>query len=468
MWRSRDDNENEWSRLPDEEHVEVAALWVTEIYTPSRLHGLAEGLHDLGWDLGGSRGNDLREWLAQARAGQRAGWTTLGLVSSNRRRTKPNFMSERLADLPPGVRAAFPMLMTLTPSLTALTTAFVLDADTASAINRPLRADYVTTESWTHPMSWWRVPRYVFRRKPYLLGRHMDSPMIKRRQKSAAVVSDLESRCSDWVARNLPGVFASEEFPGTFPTACLYLTAQSVPLSAGGGSLPRAFEGIGLDAHYDAWESEEWPACRLRLPRPWDDRPRRLTLACRRTDAIDDERHQGYSQPDSNWTIAQYGNDRLWGLLGQWALSSLLDGYHEMVSRHRDTASRKSHRPIRDGKRVRRLATAELFDVAMGSSEILGITTSKRTYQRSVLELIDFTDVGSGVTLAAALRRMLRARAKQLMVEGELLASVLATGAEVSQTISNTRTQRIVVVLTLVSSVLAGLALVVALNAGGK
>lgn len=55
FWRDRDPSENAAGRLPDDERIEVPAIWVTELYTPSTVRGLLDGIHRLGWEFGRHR-----------------------------------------------------------------------------------------------------------------------------------------------------------------------------------------------------------------------------------------------------------------------------------------------------------------------------------------------------------------------------------------------------------------------------
>ena len=48
FWHVRDPQENQEGRLPEQEAVALAAVWVSELYTPSTVGGLLSGIKDLG------------------------------------------------------------------------------------------------------------------------------------------------------------------------------------------------------------------------------------------------------------------------------------------------------------------------------------------------------------------------------------------------------------------------------------
>lgn len=102
----------------------------------------------------------------------------------------------------------------------------------------------------------------------------------------------------------------------------------------------------------------------------------------------------------------------------------------------------------------------------LAASEIRALTKDKQRYEWEVVDLRYERDVGGGAhpRLVDSLRSGQTARAKQIEQESGLLLSSLATTAEMTQTISNIRLQRLILVLTLVSIAIATVAVAVALN----
>ena len=461
IWRSHDPEENEASRLPIDENLSVPAFWVTELYTPSTVSGLLEGIRKLGWDRSRSRGDSLAKWMSDVREGRSAGWTSLGLVSPVNDR---HFMHDRVAELPPGVKAALPELMSLTPSITALTICFILDDASAMAVNKPLRDDYQTYSSRDPLLRRRDLVGHVLWGRDVRLGRTIHSPRFQRRDAAANCLSRLEADCTRWVEASLPGAFASGLRGGLYPTAMLIVSEQTRPLKD--SQVLQAFEGLGIDHEFDSWESLEWPGIRMVLPRGWRGEDLRLRFTGKRSDAFPPER--GYPEPESNWTAAQRTDDKVPGLLSRWALSCLLDGYHQMLSAQRDRSAQKTaNLPVRDLRRLRNLVRKDVYDILLSSSEIRGFAKSKRGYRYNVLEM-SYVRVTAGkpkIELVEQLEQGQIARAKQVADEARLFLSTATASTDITQVISNIRIQRWIGIATVFSLAVAAAALIIAISA---
>ncbi|WP_183026176.1 hypothetical protein [Variovorax sp. UMC13] len=459
FWRTQDSEENETGKLGADEGVELPALWVAELYTPSTVGGLLKGIGDLGWEHGRSGDKDLAKWMSDVRGGRQAGWTSLGLVSSP---TDPHFMRDRTAKLPPGVTGALPILMSLTPSLTAFIVVFLLDRDTAASLQGPLRAEFQTITRRDPLYRPWHVIRHVLMNGELRLGYSILQPNSLRREAVRSIVQRLEKGCVQWVKDRLPGAFAS--LPDVkSPSAILLVTEKVAPLSEDARKI-RAFHGLALDRDYDAWESDEWPGARLVLPRSWSDEGSRMIFACRRFDAFPDS--AGYHDIKSNGTIAYRANDLVGGLLSRWAITCLLDGYHQSLSALRDrTALNKRFRTIRDLKALRTLTNTTLYDISASAQEISEFIDADHSYSYNVMEM-NYVRNGSSARheLLNGLKAAQSVRARQLQRDAALLQSTLENSNNLTQTISNIRIQRFVVFLTLISIGIASWALFMSLQ----
>jgi hypothetical protein len=460
FWIKHDPEENRAGKLPSDERVELPCIWVAELYTPSTITGLLNGIADLGWEHGKMSDQSLLKWMADVRHGRRAGWVNLGLVSP---RDKPHFARDREAELPEGVQVAFPAVMSLTPGVTAFVMQFVLDDETAMSLEPALRAEYNTYLS-NDPLFRRRhlIPHVLWNRSARL-GRQIHRPDVQRRDAVRARLADLETRCTKWVRRFMPGVFAHDEGRQN-PTAFLFVAERARPLHDETRRM-RAFEGLGIDRDYDAWGSEEWPGGRLVLPRGWDGDVPRLVFGCRRSDAFPER--PGYADPESNWTIAQRANDYVQGLLTRFAVSTILNAYHQTLSILRDKIAREeSNRPVRALRELRELARTESFDIEIASREIKAFAES-RWYSHDVIEMKYVEQIrGEHPDLLKELQAFQKERASQVAEESRLLLTTLSTTSNVTQTISNIRIQRLLIGLTVISVGIAIAALLIARGAG--
>lgn len=442
----RDSIENERGRLPDDEEVQLPAIWTVELYTPSTVNGLLDGIRSLKWEYGNTRDHSLTKWMNSVRQGRLAGWTTLGIVSPT---TSAHFLSERTAPLPAGVRVMQPILMSITPSLTAFVSMYMLDDESALSLDTPMRAKFTSTARRDSHTQWWQILRYVLTGKGSRFGYRLFNPDNIRRERIQSCVRDIETRCVDWVRRHVPGVFSSLNSAG-MPTAALFITKQVSPMTEESRNI-RALSGLAISRNYDAWNSDSWHGAGLVLPRNWDSEGQRLNFACRRRDAFPD--NSFYHDPTSNWTISCRADELIRGLLSRWAITCLLDSYHEKLSVLRDYTARNSrYRPVRDLKSLRTLARTMLYDIGVCAQETIEFAESDYRYRYDVLEMKYAREVnGKQPELLPDLQSSQVARANQVRREAELLRATLSISNDLSQTVANIRIQRLVVLLTIIS-----------------
>lgn len=452
-----DKKRNENGRLPEDEGVQLATIWVVELYTPSQIEGLKRGISRLGWEHGRSSTESILAWAADARRGDGGAWMSLGMVTSKR-----NFVAERRAELPHGVHAALPVLMSLTPSITALIIPFMMDDASSRALNGPLRASFATRTEDLPGLRWWNIVAHVLFNRDIRFARTIHDPQSERSRAVAQCVSEIEADCCNWIRRKLPGVFSSGLRDGMFPTAALTITEKNNPGKDNLLSV-RAFHGLRIDRDFDAWISEKWPAARVVIPGLRDEDGLRLTFACRRRDAFPTT--GGYHDPTGNWAIAQRADEMIRELLARWAVTAMLDGYGEQLSALRDkSAAARSYRPVRDLKRLRSMIRTQLYDIDLAANEITQFANDP-WYGYGVLELhpMDASFGGAG-DFTNSLRHAQMRRAAQLAKESDLLKSVLSLSSNISQTITNLRIQWFIVALTLFSIGVSAAALYVAIR----
>ena len=145
----------------------------------------------------------------------------------------------------------------------------------------------------------------------------------------------------------------------------------------------------------------------------------------------------------------------------------MLDGYHQRLAELRDQAAiERTHRPVRDLKKLRSLARTRLFDVAAAAREIEDFVDNDDSYRYGTMEMRYVRKIkGEHGDLLQGLRESQRTRARQVAREATLLQSVLKIRSEISQTIGNIRLQRLAVFLTVLSIGIAVLALMLSVRA---
>jgi hypothetical protein len=100
-WRNTDDRDNERGVPPADEHVRWHALWLAEVYLPSTIGGLIDGIERLGW-WESHKDETVRDAVNAGRSGRGGGSVVLPLLH---RRTRRGIfrMTSWDRDLPDGV-----------------------------------------------------------------------------------------------------------------------------------------------------------------------------------------------------------------------------------------------------------------------------------------------------------------------------------------------------------------------------
>lgn len=448
-WRFDDQEENNRIRLPDDDGVQIPLITVVELYTPSQIGGLLTGITRLGWERGQTRSDDLLQWTSKVRQGSIAGSINLGLVGATD--NKHYLTQERTANLPMGVHAAFPTLMTLTPSITAMVMSFFLDDESAEKLNNFLHCSYTTRVETDPSFRWRKIISYILFGGGIRFSRTIHRPMNQQRNAVAMCISAQEFLCTKWVKENFPGAFSSGIRGNSLPSAVLFVT-EKTEFTDEKNRHHSAFDGIGFNHFFDAWKSEKWPSMRLFFSQFWNDANMRLSFACPRKNAFSNDAM--YHSPESNWTIAQRTHEKISEVMTQWSLSCLLDGYHEQLSKLRDqSAIDNSHRTVRDLKQLRHLVRTEFYDIVTSAHEADDFVASNSDYYLNTLNLenIESAKRGHKIYLFNALRLRQREQSQRLLRETELLQSLLSVSSDLSQTITNINIQRLIVILTITS-----------------
>ena len=140
----RDPADNQDTRMPVGEQVQVPVIWLTELYTPTTLAGLLDGLPQLlakaeGIDRGRE---DLSEWVRMARRRGGGAWRMLPYVFPP---DSALSWPDRILDaLPDGIAFARLGIYTLTSTVTAITAMFQLDEACSRALGTIVNQDMST------------------------------------------------------------------------------------------------------------------------------------------------------------------------------------------------------------------------------------------------------------------------------------------------------------------------------------
>jgi hypothetical protein len=275
------------------------------------------------------------------------------------------------------------------------------------------------------------------------------------------LLNALRADCKSFMLDTFPGLFAGGLAEGEYPTAELLLTGLDDPAEE--FDYRHAFSVLGISRSPDRWESPDWDGVGLYLPHPiHEDQPGlALRFAANRWAAFPRSNDDDHSQ--SNWAVAHHADDFVKQVLEKWAVTCALNGYRQRLAVLRDEASGagwRSHRPVQDLRTIRRLVL----------TDALGAETAARDAKHFAgpdaipweLHTPRFFEAEHRGREPLDLLKMLRegqlGRAAELERDEEILRSALSTVSNLTASVSNIRLQRVVIVATALSLMVALLA----------
>lgn len=470
QYKWRDDlarEENAESRLPSVEKVHLGGIVLAEVFTPSTVAALHNAIRNLPLKRPGER-EDILAFLAKGRYAS-SGFQPVGMV-----RRPGDFLLEGYHDpaVPDGVQGISLSLTYPVPSVTALIATFIL-AESAGDLSWILRGDYEPSESRPRlhiPGRWGRLRSRIpwVRPRAYTLrGSSMYGVFHQKEAACDALMEKYEVACWNWLTATFSGRLGKEAGPNR-PAVRLIFTSATAPFS---DEYPW-FRPLGLDFPL-YWQSEPvgWGIATPVLP----DTPFRMVVAGRRKDirtGTGTGTRTGTGD-DSNWFLAQVFHDEHQSLITQWAMSCLMSIYIERLAKLRDSAGKRGRmaRPVRQALDLDRyllgdgldtstvIADAASFAATRAGSGWDGYNYIQRSSRASVSVPDPPRDLNSTYT------NFLKSQTDRVTRDAKNVTANIAASAELRQAVANTRLQRFVIVLTIVTVVIAVVGLVVALQA---
>jgi hypothetical protein len=313
--RMFDADQNAETTPPEDVSIRWGGMWTVEIYTPTHMPRLIEGLRALGWDTNRRfRGSDLVSWLSNMRTGT-GGWTSAGPF---RPRGAPAWHLQEL-DIPRGFSLMVPVFFQLAPGLVALMVGWVFEPEEQGAIEATVREP---AESTAESLKGG--------------GTSVTSADMNKAARVAKLRNEMRDRATSWVGDSLPGLFMRDLTTEPMPAWDLLLTdGTHLVREQLGGHDWRDVVGYAVA---DEWKSPDTLGLSMLVPRFLSDRNAAVpALFATRADIVDDG-HNGDSSTleDYPWWLIQRLNESLGPLLGWWAVEGALDGIDRALAEARE------------------------------------------------------------------------------------------------------------------------------------
>jgi hypothetical protein len=380
---ARDAGDNRDTRIPDGEQVWIPAIWLTELYTPTTVGGLVDGLPSVmakARDQRPERG-DIVEWLQDARRRGGGAWRMLPNVTSADAGIR---MADWIVDdLPEHVASVTWGIYALTSTVTAVTALFRLKEGHAAGLQRIVDQDVSTRATITPDGS-------------YTIS---DVRWLKQ-QAADKWREELRAGASGWLSDRLPGSFHRLR-PGELPATELLVTERQLPWDEREAGPPQPRRGwtqlLDLESFDGFWQCTafRWLRLRERRSHGWGSGPRHLlTLGALRqgllslsTTAGKVAREPGFALGEAMYSLHFY----VVPLANRQALTALLVELDEQLAAIRDlTEQATGARSPRALDRVRRQLVTTGLESQIVANDIASFARDERHWK---YEFLDFTHV---------------------------------------------------------------------------
>ncbi|PZX13159.1 hypothetical protein [Celeribacter halophilus] len=328
-YRERDAENNAKTALDESVSLRLGCIMVSEIFGPSEIETLYEGLEKIGWD--GEkvpvRDESNIDWLKKQRLYGSEGTMPLGWI--HRPEEVKKYVGVRYtADFPKEFSSLLVNIAQLTPSITCLSVGFILTDDAsleyANAINEPAK----TT----------RVPKRRSRAYSIMGVEHVKEERVRR------IRGKYRNVGISWLSKNFPGFFSEHCENSHFPTVEFLSLDGFTPFDK---DAPRDRSWnhwsrfVNIDHDFGSWTSSSIPSLKFSFDAGHrKNTPNHMTVALR-WDVLNEEDLKTYGG-DSLGTRTYFANDRLDGIIARYALASYLRELLRSLKETRQSLSARS------------------------------------------------------------------------------------------------------------------------------
>ena len=456
MWAADwDVRANAETRLPSAEQVNVGGLVFVEAFTPSTVSSLYKVLENLGGEHAQRRHQWIEE-LTRSRRGAHGGWQNLGLICQPGEHVVVDG-GYYDATLPKCVAAVWLRLDYLAPSVAMVVGTFTLK-DVAGDLSGVLRESYRTRLRDLHVRVYGGAAR-LRERMPwarpahYSLGYSVVDVCGQKQEACAELIRRCEEECAAWFSDRFPGRFAANRLADR-PVIRILFTEDSVPFQQ---DSPAWLEPPGLSYHSEVWRAADppgWALCLSSWPYRYESE-NTVTLAARRSAMIADS---------SSHLMQQFGDQQA-ALAARYAAVVLLSTYSNGIGHLRDKAGqrRRINRTVRDTRKLDRHLIGDGLDAATVTTDLRNLTTDLHRFRWGLAEYSEdlssysdsFREKHPPRQLVEFFFETLKNRAGHLAEDTAATTASIRASAELRQSLSNTRLQRVTLLLSLIAAAVA-------------
>lgn len=461
-FRQRDIDENTETRLPPNETVSFRAIWMVEFFGPPDAGGIYKRLQQLdavssAW---GQRG--YAKWLKSTRTANGGAWTRLPDFAAPGQTTLGR--DELFTELPEGVRRVTAGLVAVTHGITALVLRFEYEDDFAKSYGELLREDQGKK---LEPIGAGRAT-----------GQSIISPMFMKSRKVKEWRLCRIKQASSWIAAHYPGHFVRHG--ETHPVVHFVTTAHLVPWQDDtSGSRGDGYSVLDLRPDFRGhWEPAEMTALRFRWTSEHADyrhgREEVLACAAREEDLLSGEPVGVGPHYSSDISHAMYRmDDELTDIAVRWGLFCYVAKLGNRIAEVRDQAtSIASDATHKSFVSLRNRLLVSGIESQLVAKEIVSFCGSDRWigqgFQLNEVLSQPLLDLGRlPGQFHSSLAAYITNESARISSSEKEVRELVSAAADLTNAAYGIRLQAVVLWLTVVSVVVAIIALVVAFRDGG-
>lgn len=441
-------------RIPDSEKVELSAVTLSEAFTPSNVSLLYEAIESLERKQDGLQPRTLRH-LDESRKGASGGWSEIGPI------TRPGMPTlgrgHRDATLPNCVNAVWMRLCFPTPSLAILVATFTLkegSTELSEALSRNYEPKNNTRIVIPGRLGSIRSLIPWSRPKNHKVEGHILYPDQLRRDTVQNLMKDSIKECESWFYRKFRGKFSQVD-PKSRPTVKIILTEQSDPTA----DTPDWMQDISLWGNL--WKEDDGSPWAIEIGEWFDISNSLATTVAANRNCVAQEMSTREGIEATNWTASQVFHDRYSQLVSKISILVLISLFQQALGRTRDyPRNRRFARPVRDALDLDYYLINDGLDAATISSEVLTSISDGKIFEYGLPDpKKTLGQKHEPQSLQSHLKESMQATAQRLKFDTEATEKIVQASAQLRHAISGTRMQRTAVLLSLVATVVAILAL---------
>ena len=451
-----DGPENDRTRLPESEEIHLGGLVIAEVFPPSSASALRDAVE--GFPIAREKKTELIAWLSKGRSSSGvSGRMNLAIVRHG---------------CPKDVHVVNIDLYFLQPSFTVLIATFGI-ADDGGDLSKVLRSDYASDGhvSVIGPLGWARSRIPWSRPADSLVAVPNWRPSRRKRQAFEDLIREHEVSCWGWLADRFPGRFCRED-PALRPSFRVLTTKESNPYVDD----HRWLNPPDLRFRSDLWRpttSKNWFLQVSDWPR---DLQTTATAATRRLPReANSGQDVGLCSPQQMALQFASGHSPV---VARWATSCLLSLYADELAALRDHAGRRPQRwlprqHVRAALDLDRYLIGDGLDAATVASDVARFAEDPQNFATDLRAYPEYLESFPESARAASppremmawIQEGLQERAERLERDTSAATGNIRASAELRQAIANTRLQRVVVPIALLTLVAAVITLIITLRA---